>query len=143
MLLVGIVASLACVFMLGQNAFGFEQKTSFSKFSLVTLAGCTTHYLVENCDTSQNTIKRVKSTTINLTETLSVDTKDKKPKDAKQTKEKKSEKTTEKTKKSDDKKKKIKELKEKLKKIKEKSKTNTDKQKTNQSTIKNSTSNIK
>lgn len=137
------MVSLAYIIMINQNAFGLEPKVSFSKFSsLVTLAECNAHYLVENCDSTQGTLKRIKSTTINLTETLTVDSNDKKPKDAKIKKEKT--KSESKSKKTDTKKdKKFEKIKEKSKKKSKTYSIPSNKMKTKHDKVENSISNVR
>ena len=72
-------AVIVCICLIGQAASGFVAKTPST--SLVTLAGCDSGYLVKDCE-NKETIKRTKSYSINLTESLKMDTGDKK-KDAK------------------------------------------------------------
>lgn len=134
------LAGLVCVCLISQVASGFEPKIPLSNIPLAVLSDCDSGYLVKNCDNSQGTIKQTKGYAINLKESLTMDSSDKK-KDTK-TKEKK----------SDTKKPKDKDLKKKFEKVKEKLKakkkpTTSSKQnstqKTKHDTAKNSIGNMR
>ncbi|MEW6044531.1 MAG: hypothetical protein AB1608_09720 [Thermoproteota archaeon] len=124
--------------LIGQAASGFSAMPQNTP--MVVLSGCNTGY---DCDKS--TIKRIESYTINLKESLNMDSNDKKPSDKKD----KSEKKSTKDKKKPVKKEKVApkklndDLKKKFDQIKKKPKKDSSTQKTKHDTVKNSISNIR
>lgn len=79
------MATIVCVCLVSQAASGFVMMPSTS---FVVLSGCDSGYLVKDCQ-GKSTIARVKSYSVNLKESLEINSGDKKP-DTK-TKEKKAE----------------------------------------------------
>jgi outer membrane biosynthesis protein TonB len=139
------IASLVCVCLLSQVASGFEFKAPPQHTSLAVLSGCDSGYLVKDCGNNAK-ITRTKSYTIELKESLNMDSNDKKPKDTKETKPQ-AKKPTKDTKKSEkpkkpEPKKLDKDLKKKFEKIKKTTKK-TAMQKTKHDTVKNSISNVR
>ncbi|HXG74394.1 MAG TPA: hypothetical protein VNK44_06220 [Candidatus Nitrosotenuis sp.] len=139
-----VLAVLASACLLGQAASGFSPKAPQGTL-LVVLSECDTGH---DCQ-SKTTIKRTTSYTINLKESLNMDSNDKKPSDKKDTGAKSAKKAKEEKKPvkkekqsskklSDDLKKKFEQIKKKPKKDSQKTKLQT-----KHDTVKNSISNIR
>ncbi|MGQ0605415.1 MAG: hypothetical protein ACT4OD_00465 [Candidatus Nitrosotenuis sp.] len=118
------ILGLACVFLMNQSAFA-ESIMSF--VPLVTLVDDNAGYLINN---DQATIKKVKSFSIKLLESMTLDSGDKKSDDKKKDAKKKD------TKKKETKKKDVKKKNKEIKKSTIKSKTKHD-------TVKNSINNVR